>query len=77
MDHLKPLQGVCSTESNDAEPDEADEAVEDDTRLPFTDNAITQSRPINTTTTITYSPEAPISSADHNQLVWYGCPITH
>ncbi len=40
VDHLKPLQGVCSTKSNDAEPDEADEAVEDDTHLPFTDNAI-------------------------------------
>ena len=42
VDHLKPLQESPSTEStsfsNDAEPDEA---VDDDTHLPFTDNAIT------------------------------------
>ena len=41
VDHIKPFQGVRSTESNDAEPDEAYEAMEDDTHLPFTDNAIT------------------------------------
>ena len=42
VDHLKPLQESPSTEStsfcDDAEPDEA---VEDDTHLPFTGNAIT------------------------------------
>ena len=42
VDHLKPLQESPSTEStsfsNDAEPDEA---VDDDTHLPCTDNAIT------------------------------------
>ena len=79
VDHLKPLQESPSTEStsfsNEAEPDEA---VDDDTHLPFTDNAITLNpdQP-------TQQPQSPIHQRnrypqrDHNQPVWSGCPITH
>ena len=42
MDHLKPLQESPSTESTSFSYDaETDEAVEDVTHFPFTDNAIT------------------------------------
>ena len=79
VDHLKPLQESPSTEStsfsNEAEPDGA---VDDDNHLPFTDNAITLNpdQP-------TQQPQSPIHQrnrypqGDHNQPVWYGCPITH
>ena len=79
VDHLKPLQERASTEStsfsDDAEPDEA---VDDDTPFPFTDNAITLNpdQP-------TQQPQSPIlqrnryPQRDHNQPVWYGCSITH
>ena len=61
--------------SNDAEPDEA---VEDVTHLPFNDNAITLNPDQST-----QQPQSPIHQRhrypqrDHNQPVWYGCPITH
>ena len=79
VDHLKPLQESPSTEStsfsNEAEPDEA---VDDDTHLPLTDNAITLNpdQP-------TQQPQSSIHQRhrypqrDYNQPLWYGCPITH
>ena len=79
VDHLKPLQESPSTEStsfsNEAEPDEA---VDDDTHLHFTDNAITLNPD-----QATQQPQSPIHQRhrypqpDHNQPVWYGSPITH
>ena len=78
VDHQNPLQESPSSEStsfsNDVEPDEA---VDDDTHLPFTDNAITLNPDQST------QPQSPIHQRlrypqrDHNQPVWYGCPITH
>ena len=77
VDHLKPLQESSSSKStsfsNDAEPDEA---VKDDTHLPFI-NAISLNPD-----QATQQPQSPIHQRhrypqrDHNQPVWY-CPITH